>query len=478
MPWPLHWLPTLATPIPDDLLDLLRLALAVAVTVHVLRTKRDVAAATGWIGLAWLAPLSGGLLYALFGINRVRRRAHSLRGRPADTDTPATAPAGAPGNHLAALDRAAWRITRRPRHPGNDVAILENGDAAYPAMHAAIECATESIALSTYIFANDIAGRPLLDALTAAHRRGVAVRVLVDGIGSGYFWSSAVRSLRHAGVPVAQFLHSPLPWRMPFLNLRTHTKLLVLDGKLAFTGGMNISRHNLVATHPPYPVRDLQFRLQGPVVAQLMEAFADDWEFVTDEELTGPAWFPSLAPAGDAVARVVTSGPDQDLEHIEFVMLQAISCAQEKIEIMTPYFLPADRLITALALAAMRGIDVNVLMPARGNHRVVDWAARANPGPLLTAGVTIWQNHPPFDHSKIMVVDGIWCFIGSANWDARSLRLNFELNVEILSADLASSLSALMTARRGPQLTQSILDARAAPAKLRDAGARLLLPYL
>jgi cardiolipin synthase len=466
--------------IPAELLAVCRLVLALLVSLHVLRYKRDIGAAIGWIGLAWIAPFTGGLLYILFGVNRVRRLARRMR--PSRGDTPpaeAATPAGdGAESRLAALDHAGWRLTRRHRVTGNDVRILENGDAAYPAMLATLQAAKNSIALTTYILTDDQAGGPFVDALIAAHQRGVAVRVLLDGIGSGYFRAPAFGRLRRNGVPAAQFMHSPLPWRMPFLNLRTHKKILVVDGTSGFTGGMNINAANVLATHPKHPVRDIHFAITGPVVGQLLTAFVDDWQFATGETLHGAAWFPHLVPSSGMVARVVTSGPDKDLEHIEYMILQAVACARTTVEIMTPYFLPAERLVTALALAALRGVRVDVLVPQHSNHVVTDWAAGANSPPMLKAGVNIWQNPPPFDHSKLMVVDGLWCFIGSANWDTRSFRLNFEVNVEVCDAGLAGALSTIMAARRGSRVTQSTLDARGPAIKLRDAATRLLLPYL
>jgi cardiolipin synthase len=314
--------------------------------------------------------------------------------------------------------------------------------------------------------------------LITAHRRGVAVRVLLDGFGSGYFLSEAYARLRNNGVPAARFMHSPLPWRMPFLNLRTHKKVLLIDGRIGFTGGMNIAAENVLRTQPRHPVRDTHFRISGPVVGQLMDAFASDWSFVTDEILDGPLWFPRLESAGDAIARVITSGPDMDLEKIEFLVLEAISCARKSIQLATPYFLPDERLMTSLSLAAMRGVEVDVVMPRESNYRVIDWAARANIGPFLNEGGRVWLSGPPFDHSKVLVVDGQWCLIGSANFDMRSFRLNFELGMEIYDAALADELEALMLARRGAMLTHEQLESRMLPIRLRDALARLLMPYL
>ncbi len=454
------------------------LVVATAVTLHVLLRKREVASAVGWIGLAWFAPITGAVVYFLFGVNRVQRRARRLR--PADRRRPGPTSWPSPweDDHLHPMEHGIGRLTGRPLLRGNAVVTYENGDAAYPPMLAAIAAAQHSVGLSSYIFRNDRIGGQFIAALAAAHQRGVAVRVLIDGIGGGWLLSPAYRRLRRAGVPAARFLHSPLPWRMPFLNLRSHRKILVVDGRTCFTGGMNIGDENVLAGRPRNPVQDTHFRVTGPVVGQLAEAFAQDWVFATDEDLAGDAWFPDLPETGPATARVVASGPDEDIEKVEFAALQAVSCARERISVLTPYFLPDERLITALALAAMRGVAVDIVIPERSNHFYVDAANRANIGPLLAAGVQVWQCPPPFRHSKLMLVDGEWCLIGSCNWDIRSFRLNFELCVELYDRDLTASLAEMLATYRGKLLTQAALDARSLPARLRDAGIRLFLPYL
>ena len=458
------------------LLSAVRLGLALWVTAQVLLHKRNVRAAVAWIGLVWITPILGAALHFSFGINRVARRARKLRDDGSRTEP--VPDLDGRDDYLAPLEVAVRVLTRRPPTEGNAVAVFHDGDEAYPRMLAAIEGAKRSVGLSSYIFFDDEAGGRFIAALVAAQKRGVAVRVLVDGIGSGYFRSRAWEHLRREGVPAARFLHSSLPWRMPFLNLRSHKKILVVDGQVGFTGGMNISAANMLALHPKEPVRDTHFRFEGPVIGQLTEAFAADWQFSTDEELSGEAWFPTIAGAGEAVARVITSGPDQDLEKIMFVILQAIGCARHSVLLMTPYFLPDDRLLTALSLAAMRGVDVDVVIPQRSDHPPVDWAARATVGPLLAAGGRVWENPPPFEHSKVLVVDDTWCLVGSSNWDTRSFRLNFELNVETYHSDLASELTARVKRGMGPALTLEALRARTLPVRLRDAAMRLTQPYL
>jgi cardiolipin synthase len=406
----------------------------------------------------------------------VRTAGYQSRASASQNDAPPIGPDRE--DHLAPLEIAGRRITQRRVESGNAIAILVNGDAAYPQMLAAIDAATTSVALSSYIFRADLAGEPFIRSLIQAKARGVEVRVLIDGYGAGYLWSAAYLQLRRAAVPVARFLHSAMPWRMPFLNLRSHRKILIVDGRLAFTGGLNIGAENLIKSHPRYPVLDTHFRVQGPVVGQLCEAFAELWSFTTGEVLSGMKWCPLLDPVGDSVARAVTAGPDQDLEKIEFLVLSAITCAQTSIQVMTPYFLPDDRIVTALALAAIRGVTVDIVIPESSNHQTVDWATRAHIEPLLTAGCRVWTHSLPFDHSKLLTVDGTWCFVGSANWDMRSFRLNFEINLEIYHSEIVAKVSDIIQASQKSRLTNADLERRSLPVRLRDSAARLMLPYL
>ena len=321
--------------------------LSIWVSLHVLLTKRDVASAVGWIGLAWFSPYMGGFTYFVLGINRVQRRARRLRGVGRSSRTGWPDPLG--DDHLEPLERGIGRLTARATEPGNSVDIFHNGDEAYPPMLEAIANAQHSIGLSSYIMRDGRDWLPVHRGVDGgAPSRPVAVKVIIDGIGGGWIRSKTYRHLRRKGVPVGRFMHSPLPWRMPFLNLRTHKKILVVDGQVGFTGGMNIADENVMALNPREPVQDTHFRLRGPVVAQLVDAFAGDWSFVMDEDLDGDTWFPPLSAAGSALARIITSGPDEDIEKVEFAILQAVACARTSISLMTPYFLPDERLITAL----------------------------------------------------------------------------------------------------------------------------------
>lgn len=462
---------------------LLHIGLACAVTVHALLRKRDVAACIAWIGLAWLSPIVGSLIYATFGINRVERKArrlrtrHGLGGAGKRIDDPATF-SMARDDHFEPLERVIGTLTGRPSRDGNAITLLRNGDEAYPPMLAAIAEAQHSVCLLSYIFEDDAGGAPFIDALIAAHRRGVQVRVLLDGFGSGYFRSPAHERLAAAGVKASRFLHSFVPWRMAFLNLRNHKKILVADGTRAFIGGLNLAVDNLVAANPSWPVRDMHFGIEGPVAAQIVEAFAADWHFATGEDLGGAAWFPPLAPKGMASARVITSGPDNELGNIAMTMLTAIGVAQRSIKVVTPYFLPDVRFISALSLAAMRGVAVDIVVPEKGDHPPLDWAMRAHVPPLLEAGVRVWRARLPFEHSKLMSVDDSWSLIGSANWDMRSLRLNFEITLSVCCPIFGQLVAAAIAKKQDERVTLKELNARPIWIRLRDSAARLMLPYL
>jgi len=452
---------------------------------HALLHKRDSRAATLWVGIIWLAPGIGPLLYLALGVNRIRRRALTL-GVQKTADAAVPEDLGEPehegAEHLKLLARVVGRVVGRPLTSGNRLQALVNGDEAFPAMLAAIESAQKSISLVSYIFDNDATGKQFVDALGRAVGRGMAVRVLIDAAGARYSWPPITFRLRKLKVPYARFLPTSLltPWRVATINLRNHRKILVVDGRTAFTGGMNIRHGNQLADRPRSPVQDLHFRIAGPVVTQLQEAFANDWAFTTGEALEGLIWFPELSGEGDVIARVIVDGPDADFEKLRWTLLAALSEAQTSIQIVTPYFLPDPALISALNLAALRGVQVDIILPEKNNLPFVHWASRALWWQLLHQGCRIRLTPPPFDHSKLMVVDGHWVLLGSANWDARSLRLNFELNVEGYGRELARELSAVIEnkLRSAREVTLAEVDSRWVPGRLRDAVARLFSPYL
>lgn len=458
----------------------LTLSVSFLATLHALFLKRDVRATLGWMGVIWLVPFFGAVLYLLLGINRIARRAEALRrDRSRYTHAPCGEPPPEGGPEaLRDLARLVGEVTGRPLLAGNLIEPLVNGDEAYPRMLQAIDEARSSLSLMTYIFDDDEVGRRFVERLAAAHARGVKVRVLVDAAGLRYSHPPIDRRLRAAGVPCARFLPIHLA-RLPYFNLRNHRKLLVADGRLAFTGGMNLRAGHQLHPAPKHPVQDLHFRLEGPIVRPLQETFAEDWEFTTGEALPDDPWFPELGPRGASQARAIVDGPDEHLFDLSLTLLGAISCARRSIRIATPYFLPDAALAQALVVASLRGVRVDLLLPERGNLPVVEWAMWAQLWQVLDH-CRVWLSPPPFDHTKLMLVDETWSFFGSTNWDPRSLRLNFELNVEAHDPALAQRLGELFERKRSGARPLHAAELSELPYHLRfrNALARLLTPYL
>ena len=306
------------------------------------------------------------------------------------------------------------------------------------------------------------------------------VRVLIDAVGLRDTWPSIRWALRQKQVRYATFLPTLIPGKLNYSNLRNHRKILVVDGTLGFTGGMNIREGHLCEPNYAHPVKDLHFRVEGPVVAHLRDTFAVDWEFSTGERLEGRDWFPPLEILGQSLCRGIADGPDLDFDKILFTILGAVGVAQHSVDIITPYFLPEQPLITALNVAAMRGVRVNVYLPEKNNLKLVQWATMAQLWQILQRGCRVWLTQPPFDHSKLMVVDGAWAMVGSSNWDPRSLRLNFEFNIECYDRDFVAELQTLVSARRtnSREITLADVDGRPLWRRLRDGVCRLMLPYL
>ncbi|MEE8573189.1 MAG: phospholipase D-like domain-containing protein, partial [Gemmatimonadota bacterium] len=378
--------------------------LSLIVSTHILLHKREVRAAVGWIGLAWLAPVVGSILYLVFGINRIKRRGSEIHASmdriPVPRRLPPTLAPRMPtppiDETLQPLARAVDRVTHNELTAGNRIEPLRNGDAAYPAMLDAIRGAVTSVALETYIFDTDRAGQEFVEELSAAVRRGVQVRVLIDGVGAAYSKPRAPAILRDRGVRVAQFGGGMVPWRMPYMNLRNHRKILVVDGALGFTGGMNIREGSYLKLDTAYPTRDLQFKLEGPVVSHLVSAFAQDWTHTTGEHLDGDLWCPPISPVGSSTARGVSDGPDDDFEKLVWTILAGLRAADRHVRIVTPYFLPDQALLTALNVVALSGVRLDIVLPETSNLRIVGWAMRAQLAQVMEYGARIWLSPAPF----------------------------------------------------------------------------------
>ncbi|MGH8482224.1 MAG: phospholipase D-like domain-containing protein [Nevskiaceae bacterium] len=446
---------------------------------HALLHKRDPRSAWAWIVVCWLMPLAGALMYFWFGINRIERRARRELGSAPDRYQRASEPMpDVPGLPLEVreLVRIGRTMAGLPLVPGNCVTPLHNGEQAYPDMLAAIAAARRTVWLETYIFDADETGRQFAAALAAARARGVHVRVLLDGIGHLAWRTPASALLKGLGVPVAKFL--PPRWWPPMLhvNLRNHHKLMTVDGEAAWTGGMNVSDRHWV-TRAKVPVTDLHFRLEGPIVAQLEGVFADTWRFAAHEKLACSA----AAPArGETFCRAITDGPNDAVDRLQLVLLAAIANAHKRICIMTPYFIPTRELSGALESAALRGVTIEIILPRRSDQWWADCATRRWLTQLLGRSMQVYFRPAPFAHTKLFLMDDYYAMVGSANIDPRSLRLNFELMVELYDAAAVRELRAHFDEVRGAsrEVTEDALRRRSLAARLRDAVFWLFSPYL
>jgi len=453
---------------------------------HAILTKPDPKSAVGWVGLIWLSPFIGVFLYYIFGINRIRRKAVTVMGADKIQSVSIKSRELLDRyriNSQAAINIAAVgdSIGGFALTAGNEINVLINGDQAYPRMLQAIDEAKSSIMLASYIFDYDEAGLRFLHGLSAAVRRGVAVRVLIDATGSRYSIPSIVPALKNAGVRVARFMPNFAISKMSALNLRTHRKIMVVDGIYGFTGGMNIRAGNYVLKCPPKKsIQDLHFEIHGPAVAHLRRGFIEDWMFTTRELLTGPIWTPELKEVGHILARGILDGPDKDFEKIINTLYSALMSARKSVKIVTPYFLPDISTIKLLSLAVRSGVKVEIILPEHNNIPIVSWASMSTLKPLIESGCLIYFSNAPFDHSKLMIVDDVWSFIGSSNWDARSLLLNFEFNVEAFDPAFAFRLGKIFSDKKDVARLISIeeISSRKIHLRLRDGVVRLLAPYL
>ena len=321
--------------------------------------------------------------------------------------------------------------------PGNEVRALYNGDQIFPAMLEAIRAARRTICFETYIYWSGAIGGEFAEALSERARAGVAVHVVLDWVGSGKMDETLLEEMREAGVQVVKY--HPLRWySLGRLNNRTHRKLLIVDGRIGFTGGVGIADNWLGHAQDPDHWRDSHFRLEGPAVAQMQAAFVDNWIETCAEVLHGEEYFPELVPAGRHAAQVFKSSADEASESVRLMYLMAIAAAERSVRIANAYFVPDSLAVETLVAACSRGVSVEIVVPGRHiDSKVVRRASRSQWGALLEAGAAIYEYQPTMFHVKVAVVDEVWTSVGSTNFDNRSFRLNDEANLNVFDADFA-----------------------------------------
>jgi cardiolipin synthase len=464
---------------------ILHICISLLTSLHVLLFKENESTSLAWIGLVILSPVVGSLFYWLFGINRIRRLAQKEHPETLKQDF-RHHETSIKFHHLPKNWHSAI-IAGHTIHPvnyvaGNRVEPLINGDAAYPEMLKSIHFAKHHIVLSSYIFDYDSLGQQFVNALAQAHQRGVIVNVLLDGVGIGYSWHKSDSVLKKLGVKTARFLPAISLMSIRFINLRNHRKILCVDGEVAYIGGMNVSKNNVVET-AIHPIDDVQFKVTGPVINQISQVFIEDWFFATGELIQFPSYKPNtqqLISEQSVVARVIQDGPDENHNKIRWTLINALVCAQTSVKIMTPYFIPDQTLMTSLHAAALRGVSIEIIVPEYSNIPFVDWVMQANFLKVIEYGIRIYKNQRPFDHSKIVIIDEIWSFIGSTNWDARSLEFNFEINLECFDTHLNAKLTEMFILKKQNSVPVIEAEINHLPTykKIRNNLFRLFTPYL
>jgi len=367
-----------------------------------------------------------------------------------------------------------------PLLDGNRAELLVNGDEIFPAMLSAIDEARQSINILSYIYWEGEIAERFADALSGASRRGVEVRVLLDAMGAHRMDPALVARMEDAGCVVAWF--NPVRWySLSRFNHRTHRKVLVVDGRIGFTGGVGIADEWTGDAQDPEHWRDDHFRFDGPVVRYLQGAFAENWRQATGEVLAGETVFPELEPAGDARMVVINTGPVGATSEIGFAYWRMFRGARERIYVATPYFVPDPDLEIGLTTAARRGLDVRLLVPNDyQDSRLVRYAGQTWYRELLEAGVRVYEYQPTMMHVKAVTVDREWAIVGSANFDSRSFEINFEIAVAVFDAPFVAKLDASFEEdlHRAREITLEDVEDRSLLERARDQMARMLREQL
>lgn len=467
-----------------------------ATLLWVLASKKNPTSAAAWCLVVFFIPVLGPLLFFIFGYQHVsrplaRKRRHKIRfqgkhlplgegEKPGPLHTVGPVDQTDADRSWPSMGRLARRYAAYPVTSGNRVRFYHEGRPAFDDLLEAVRAARHHVHLEYFIFQPDGIGQTLLRLLEQKAREGVEVRLLYDAMGSRRLGRRVLQPLRAAGAQASVFL--PLnPFRRRIqVNMRNHRKILVVDGHVAFTGGLNVGDEYLGLVPRFGYWRDTHLRLEGPAVCTLQRIFAEDWDFACGEHLHGPVYFPPARTPGDTLVQVIESGPDRELKGIREMYFAAVLQARERLWIASPYFVPDAGLLDALRLAGYLGVDVRILCQHHPDKWIPLYAARYYWPDVLEAGVKVYQYTKGMMHSKVVLVDGQWASVGSANFDYRSLYLNFEVNCLIYSPEVVQELEAafqhdLTTAIR---LDPEVYARRPVAGRLLENACRLLSPVL
>jgi cardiolipin synthase len=450
----------------------------------VLLSKKDATSTAAWCLLVLFVPVLGALMFWVFGHNYLLHRVRHQRGRQ-DKRRQHHPDPGEPappddGRHEYGLAELAERVNAYPARPGNSVTVYHETQPAYDALLDAVGEAKQYVHLEYFIFRSDATGERLLELLTRKAKEGVEVRLLFDAMGSLHLRSRALRPLQEAGGQVSAFLPLNPLHSLIRVNLRNHRKITVVDGRVGFTGGMNIGDDYLGKNPRLGYWRDCFMRIEGPAVSDLQRVFSEDWEFARHETLSDEQYAPPQPAAGEVCLQIADSGPDQEINTIREIYFLAIVSARHRLWIASPYLVPDNGLFDALRAARYRGVDVHILTLLRPDHYLSYYAGMYYGAQLLDYGVKIHLYRKGMMHAKIMMVDGKWGMVGSANLDNRSLHLNFEIGCMLHDEGQVAQLEAAYQRdlEDSDPLDQQTLSRRSLASRALENGCRLLTPAL
>ena len=470
------------------LIGLLDIALTIFVVGVILSTKHDSTSAVAWCMTVIYLPVIGMILFFVFGRQSVHRRMMQKKqrtkgyrrsdGTVQSYQSPESI--GAMDPHWYSMSQYASNVEAFPLTTNNQVTFYHHATPAFQAMIDAIESAKHHIHIEFFIFRSDESGKRFVDALARKAKEGVEVRFLYDAVGAHDLSRKLIREVCDGGGKCLAFMSLLNPLRRFRVNLRNHRKLLIVDGKIGFAGGMNIGDEYQGKSPRFGEWRDTHLRLEGPSVSHLQETFIEDWHFAADELLKGEKYYPEIRSQGNARVQVVKSGPDQAVKSIRQVYFAAILKARKRIWIASPYFVPDMALIEALTLAARNGVDVRLIMPFRPDKWIPFLAGRYYVQEMLACGVSVYQYTAGFMHAKMMIIDDGFGCVGSANFDNRSLHLNFEVNCVFYSPITVTELEGQFLTDMGSciRIDPDVYKQRPYLGKLAENACRMLSPIL
>jgi cardiolipin synthase len=466
-------------------LTALWLAYALVLATWVIMQKREPAATLAWVFSLVFLPYLGFLIFYFFGPRKVKRSESRRRGsyeaiRKAFAPDDAQVNAESPHDLSVQLTQLVKTATGVPLSTCDSIKLLVNGSPKYDAVITDINAARSHVHMEYYIYAGDRTGTLIRDALVAAVGRGVQVRLLMDGAGSLGTKEEFLKPLRECGAELAVFhpLLRSMPRLRPLLNFRSHRKIAVIDGRIGYTGGINVTDDENDRLNPDAYFRDLHTRIEGQAVAWMQRIFLEDWHYASGRTPGGEGLFPHMAP-GRCAVQMIPSGPDNSFEPIHRACLAAIHVADRRVWLSTPYFVPTTAALYALTSAAMRGMDTRVMIPKKSDSRLVDLAARSYFEVLLKCGVRVFEYQPRMLHTKALLIDEAFAILGSANFDNRSFATNFEMSMAMHEAHIAKELERVWYEDQAECVEVKKDRPRASfPRRLGEAVARLGSPLL